>query len=361
MNEPPETTKYTLVFDWGDTLMKVFPQYDGPMADWPEVADVEGVVEALEKLLGRYPMVLATNAAASKTEQVWKALRRVGLGEYFRAVFTMHELGGKKPELRFFRALESVLDQPAHHMVMVGDDFRVDITGAKAAGWRTIWYNPQRQAAPGLLPLHDAEIQDMRDLPDAIQRLTLPEYATCMSWLVERGTPYNILAHIQLVASLAYQLAVWLGQTGVAVNPVLTHRGAMLHDLAKIDSVGPAKPAGKHIDHAEMAYHLLLARGQADLAEIANRHMPYRSADYPRRPETWEQKLVHYADKLSEGSHLVPIEERLLALKGRYPQAAQELEESWPLLSQLQQEICDHLEITPAELVIRLRQALGYR
>ena len=352
----PDAPKYVLVFDWGNTIMKEFPVYDGPMADWPEVAEVDGAVEALEALVGRYSMVVATNASISTAGQVWKALKRVGLGEYFKAVFTWRELGAKKPDPAFFHSIESVVGHPAHEMVMIGDGYSRDVLGAKTAGWRAVWYNPEGLAAPGLVPFQDTDIRDLRDLPQAIQHLSLPDYPTCLAWLLERGTPYNILSHIHLVAATAYLLSVWLRNAGEMVNPVLTQRGAMMHDLAKIDSLQP----GKHIDHAAMAREILLSRDQPELAEIANRHMPYRDRDDPRRPLTWEQKLVHYSDKLAEGSRLVPIEERLQALKARYPLASTELEESWPVLAELQQEICARLDTAPATLYERLRKALGY-
>lgn len=352
----PDTPKYGLVFDWGNTIMKEFSEYDGPMANWPKVAEVDGAVEALEALVGQFNMVIATNASASTAEQVWKALKRVGLGEYFKAVLTWRELGAKKPDPTFFRNIESVVGHPAYEMVMIGDDYATDVLGAKTAGWRAVWYNPAGLTAPGLIPFQDAEIRDLRDLPHAIHHLSLPDYSTCLAWLLERGTPYNILSHIHLVAATAYLLSVWLRNAGETVNPLLAQRGAMMHDLAKIDSLQP----GKHIDHAAMARDILLSRGQPELAEIANRHMPYRDRNDPRRPLTWEQKLVHYSDKLAEGSRLVPIEERLQALKARYPQAATELEESWPVLADLQQEICDHLDTNATALYERLRKALGY-
>ncbi|RPJ52317.1 MAG: HDIG domain-containing protein, partial [Chloroflexi bacterium] len=269
------------------------------------------------------------------------------------------ELGSKKPALRFFRQLESVLARAPYDLVMVGDDFRADVIGAKGAGWNAIWYNPGWQAAPGLLPLHDAEIHDLRELPRALARLSLPDLPTCQAWLVDRGTPYNILAHVHLVAAVAYQLAAWLGQAGEAVDPILTQRGALLHDLAKVDSVQrTADPAG-YVDHAELASRLLLDRNQPELAEIALSHMLYADPSDPRRPRTWEQKLVHYADKLAEGTRLVSIEERLLALQKRYPQAAQEMAASVPVLSALQQEICDRIDLTPTDLITRLQQAAG--
>ena len=349
-----------LVFDWGNTLMKVYPEYQGPMANWPQVDEVPGVVEALEALLGRYNMVVATNAGDSNAAQVWKALKRVGLGEYFKAVFTSGELGAQKPELRFFRQLESVLARAPHTLVMIGDNYPTDCLGAKAAGWKAIWFNPGWETAPGLLPLHDAEISDLRKLPRVIAQLHLPDVPTCLAWLVERGTPYNILAHVQLVAAVAYQLAVWLNAKGTEVDPVLTHRGALLHDLAKVDSLHKTYARSQHGDHAAFAHRLLLERAQPELAEIADRHSLYKDPTDPRRPQTWEEKLVHFADKLAEGTRIVPIEERLQALKERYPSAASEMEDSWPILAALQEQICGLLNLTPADLVASLRQAAGH-
>ena len=360
MREIPAGQNTALVFDWGDTLMKVYPQYNGAMADWPEVGQVDGVIEALEGLLGRHVMVVATNAAESDATDVWRALKRVGLEAFFRAVFTTRELdGARKPELRFFRQLENVLSRPVHQLVMVGDSYTGDILGAKGAGWRAVWYNPGHQLPPGSVPLHDAELFDMRSLPALLRRAWLPDVPTCLAWLEGRGAPYNLLTHVQLVASTAYLLAAWLAQAGESVDPILTHRGGLLHDLAKMDSIRLKKERGEHGDHAAMARDVLLERGQPELAEIADRHMVYADPHAPRRPVTWEQRLVNFADKLAEGSQIVPIEDRLAALKQRYPAFAGEMEQSTPVLQALQQEICDRLGLTPAELVEKLRQTLG--
>lgn len=353
----------TLVFDWGNTLMQVF-DYPGPMAEWPEVAAVDGALEALSSLEGRFPLAIATNAGDSLPEQVRAAFEQVGLGRFFPNIFTAAELKSTKPGLRFFRAIEARLGRPSHQLVMVGDDYRVDVLGAKSAGWRAVWYNPRVHAAPGLLPLQDAEIARMADLPAVVSNLAaaaLPDYPTCLHWLAERDTPYNLLAHIQLVAAVAYQLAVWLRQRGEQVDPVLAHRGAMLHDLAKMESIRLGKERGKHIDHATLARDILAHRAQPILAEIADRHMLHQSRDHPRYPRTWEEKLVHFADKLAEGSHLASLEERIRALMGRYPTAAAEIQASHPLLVAQQEEICQALGITPEEMMRDLRIALGVK
>jgi HD superfamily phosphodiesterase len=337
------------------------------MATWPQVAEIDGIVEALEKLKDSFQMVIASNAGDSRAPEVWKALRRVGLGEYFKAVFTSNELGSRKPELGFFRQLENVLARPAHELVMIGDDYTSDVLGAKQAGWLAAWYNPSRHPAPGLLPLHNLETADLRRLPALLQHQPLPDYPTCLAWLIETGTPYNILQHVQLVASVAYLLACWLHAGGEPVQPLLAHRGGLLHDLMKMESIhqcnqrqsgqaaAPASP-----DHARQARDVLRNRAQHDLAEIADRHMPASQARLNRLPVTWEQKLVHYADKLAEGSRLVSLEERMLALKVRYPEYAGEINESQPFLYELQSDLCAQLDLTPTTLIDKLRQSLSY-
>lgn len=359
MQQSGTPERLALVFDWGGTLMKVFPQYTGAMVDWPEVAAEAGAVEALATLRETVPMVVATNAADSTSEQIMQALQMVGLGENFRAVFTGRELGSRKPELAFFRALESVLAHPPHAMVMTGDDYRSDVLGAKAAGWRAVWYNPGFLSPPGGIPLHDSEIHHMGDFPRALARLALPDVHTCLAWLESAGTPYNVIVHLQLASVIAYHLALWLAEKGEAVDPILTHRGGLLHDIAKLESIRLTKEQGTYVDHADLARDRLLERGQPELAEIAGRHMLYQSNDDPRRPQTWEQRLVHFADKLAEGSTLVSITERAAALKGRYPQSAAEIDAAQPFLLALQDEICAILSVMPEEMLARLRAVTG--
>jgi len=68
-----------IVFDWDDTLMKVFPESQGPMVDWSHVEGIPGVKPTLERLSSRYHLAVATSAKDSNMEQVRLALARVGL------------------------------------------------------------------------------------------------------------------------------------------------------------------------------------------------------------------------------------------------------------------------------------------
>jgi FMN phosphatase YigB (HAD superfamily) len=348
----------TLVFDWGDTLMRTIPGYIGAMVDWPEIAVVDGVAQALEQLAGRYRLVVGTNAADSSAAQVLAALQRGGIGQYFQEVFTAHQLGGlRKPDPGYFHALQAALGEPAHHMLMVGDDYQVDVLGAYQSGWRSVWYNPDVRACPGLAPLQDTDLYQMAGLPDALSRMRFPGWDTCQAWMHARALPHTLLLHSFTVAAAAYLMAIWLRQNGEVVDPVLAHRGGLLHDLAKISPAGP----GIHpTNHGEAAARLLTTYAQPELAQIARRHMLFSLQDLQDAPQSWEEKLVYFADKLVEGSEVVPFEERLHALRIRYKMddEVHPISEIVPALENLQAEICQFLCIPPSSLVPKLRSHL---
>lgn len=350
-------TVSTLIFDWGDTLMINYPGQAGPMADWPQVSAVEGVEDALEKLRDNYQLVLATNAPDSRSHQVRKALARVGLDGYFNAIFTAAELGARKPHQAFFQAVQSVLGKPAGQLLMLGDDYRVDILGAKSAGWQAAWYNPRSQAAPGLLPLHDVDLISWECLKPALEAPPLPGYAQCIAWLLSRPFSANLLAHVHAVASAAYLLALWLRSAGLPVCPLLTHRGGLLHDLAKLEAL--QRPAEHRIGHGELAARILTDIGQPALAEIARRH-PLFAIDRPdTAPRTWEQKLVYLADKLVEGSRLEGLEERVDSLRRRYPLDDSRIAATLPALLAMRDEICAAAGLSTAEFEGQLKSAFS--
>ena len=63
------------------------------MADWPELHAVNGVLEALNTLAGKYRMVIATNAQDSGTPKITAANQRVGIDSFFERIYTAREMG----------------------------------------------------------------------------------------------------------------------------------------------------------------------------------------------------------------------------------------------------------------------------
>src|SRR5574340_204166 len=344
----------TIVFDAGDTLIKVDPAAAGSMAHWPQLQAVPGAGEMLAALAGRYRLAVASNAADSNAPLVKAGLARLGLDGYFPDVFTPAELNGvKKPDPAYFRALEDRLGASRSDLVMIGDGYDVDVTGAVQAGWQAVWYNPTGKAAPGLAPLHGAEINRLNDLPAALDDLKLPTLSEAKRWLIEQDAGNKLQVHVTMVAALAYQLAVWLRQAGVSVNPVLAHRGGLLHDLAK----APAR--AQQVDHAWLAGQLLAERGQPTLAQIADRHLFFNIIDPKRCPRTWEEKLVYCADRLVERGSIVDFRQRLAAMQERHkiPMPEDERDRIIDAIGALEGEICRLLNRTPGQLLDDLRSA----
>lgn len=341
-----------LIFDWGDTVMRTFPPYSGPMAAWPEVTAVPGVSEALAALDGRYRLALATNARDSGALMVRAALGRVKLDGYFSVVATAQELGAAKPAAAFFRAVLVRLGCAPDEAVMVGDSYDADVAGAKAAGLRAIWFNPDRSPCPDPHPVYDAEIPAMLALPAAVAGLRLPDIPTCLAWLAEQGVSDGLSRHLHLVAATAFCLAERLAAAGERVDPLLAHRGALLHDLAKVSARGTG------LQHDDLAGRMLRARGFPDLARIAERHAVWALVDPAKRPETWEERLVCYADRLADGDRLLGVEARLAALLARRPELVDEVARYRAAGLALEAGIAGRLGLTSEELFAWLRGRL---
>ncbi len=158
-------TQY-LLFDWGDTLMRVFPEFDGPMAGWPQVEAVPFASEILAELHLRYVLALATNAADSEESEIRAALDRVDLNKLLGKVYCYRTIGHKKPSKEFFEYILADLGVGPSQAIMIGDDFDADVVGANNRGIRAIWYTP-RTTERYVSDMHQT-IHDLRALPHTL-------------------------------------------------------------------------------------------------------------------------------------------------------------------------------------------------
>ncbi len=137
-----------VLFDWGDTTMRVFPDERGPMASWSRVQAMPGIADALDALRPSARIALATNAADSTETQIRDALGRVGLERSFDRVYCYRAVGHRKPSEGFFNAVLADLAVDRSCAFMVGDDFMADVDGANGVGLAAIWYAPAELGAP---------------------------------------------------------------------------------------------------------------------------------------------------------------------------------------------------------------------
>lgn len=159
-----------IIFDWGDTLMRDFIQYNGPMVNWPYVEIIPGVKDALCQIYKNYICCVASNAGASDSKMMSEALERVGIKIYFKEFFTSQELGAKKPDFKFFQEILSRLGLEPYQVIMVGNDYNKDIKPAKIVGMRTILYSEIKDT--DTIPYADYTIGSMQELPLAILNLS---------------------------------------------------------------------------------------------------------------------------------------------------------------------------------------------
>ena len=119
--------------------MRVFPEAEGPMVDWPRVEALPGAREALEALHGRYGLALATNAADSSEPQIRAALARVGLDAHLDRIFCFRAVGAKKSTPGFFAHILRELGVSPGQVLMVGDDWAQDVLAPGSCGIRAVW------------------------------------------------------------------------------------------------------------------------------------------------------------------------------------------------------------------------------
>ncbi len=133
----------TVLFDWGDTVMRDYPEITIPMVEWETVEVIEGIADVLAYLhsSGRR-IALATSAAISDEGQIRGALKRGGLDTYFSHIYCFKNTNLPKGEA-FYRHILNDLNIPASEPLMIGDGFEKDVQIPNTLGIFAVWFNPR--------------------------------------------------------------------------------------------------------------------------------------------------------------------------------------------------------------------------
>jgi putative hydrolase of the HAD superfamily len=100
--------------------------------------DVEPV---LTRWKARYKLLAVTNGNAD--------IDRIGLGRYFDARAVAHQVGVSKPDRRIFEHACEQAGVAPERVLHVGDDFELDVLGARAAGMHAAWLRRPDLATAG--------------------------------------------------------------------------------------------------------------------------------------------------------------------------------------------------------------------
>lgn len=94
--------------------------------------------EILQYLQSKYELHLITNGF-EEVQQV--KVDASDLRKYFKNLITSEEAGFKKPDPRIFEYAFNKAETNARESIMIGDDLKVDILGAKAMGMDQVYVN----------------------------------------------------------------------------------------------------------------------------------------------------------------------------------------------------------------------------
>ena len=332
-----------ICIDWGNTICSISGEYTGPMIEWPVIELFDGVKPVLEKLSNHYELYIATNAKESSIDQINAVMERVECAQYFSHIFTPAEIGVGKEKVSYYRRIAIALNCSSAEILMIGDDYALDVCNAWEAGFQTILFNPLRKLPHAMfLPLQQYEVASWEELYTQLltPRPSLPE---SLSWLQRENESYVLLQHVQTVAAIAYWFAVRLRKNNVFVDAILTHRAGLLHDL---DKLSPNRLARKH---GKAGAEMLVTLGYPEVAQIVGSHVI--AAPDQVTLKSLEAELVFFADKLVKHNQIVSVEERFADLAARYPGNADFKQVVVPFLLDMQARLCEQINIPAGEML----------
>ena len=113
---------------------------------------VEGALEALRYLSGKYAVYAASNASYAQQRH---RLELAGMLPYVREIFASREIGAAKPSPAFFAAcLERIGNPSKDEVLLLGDSLTADVAGGIAFGLHTGWYNHAGESHDIALPVN---------------------------------------------------------------------------------------------------------------------------------------------------------------------------------------------------------------
>jgi len=205
---------------------------------------------------------------------------------------------------------------------------------------------------------------------------SLPTRKECLAMLAEYHVPPHMVNHSQAVAKLAVFLAQRLNENGAAVNVTLLEGACLLHDLLRVHDFKESdynsfernlpeeekakwqriRAKYKAMTHEDAAYEILREQYPA-LALAIKRHRYMALLDEKERPDSWEEKLLYYADKRVMHETIVPLRDRLaeghkrnVFSHGSDAKSKIKTAKVDPLIYEMEKEIFNKIALDPLEV-----------
>jgi putative hydrolase of the HAD superfamily len=128
----------------------------------------EETFEILDRLKGRYKLLLLTNGAPDLQQEKLDGVPE--LAGYFERIVISGTYGEGKPSPAIFRYAMDLLGIDATEGIMVGDKLTTDILGSNRVGMRNLWLNRHGiKRDDSIVPAYEAP--DLRPLPELLETL----------------------------------------------------------------------------------------------------------------------------------------------------------------------------------------------
>ena len=139
----------------------------------------------------------------------------------------------------------------------------------------------------------------------------LPSPQMALKLLSQSGCSSKVIAHCKAVAALAVQIAKACEKEGLNVDVKLVEIGALLHDIGRskthsVDHVIKGAEIARSLNLPESIVSIIERHAGGGITIDEAKKLGWPNKNYV--PQTIEEKIVTYADKLIEGLRRVPVE-----------------------------------------------------
>ena len=122
---------------------------------------VEGAKDVITDLVQSYQLGIVSNGFP---DVQYRKLEALGIRHHFDCILLSEELGIRKPDPRIFREAADLLGRNPSECMHVGDSYDSDVIGAREAGLRACWYNPNGLDCTSVHIKPDFEISALNEI-----------------------------------------------------------------------------------------------------------------------------------------------------------------------------------------------------
>jgi putative nucleotidyltransferase with HDIG domain len=180
----------------------------------------------------------------------------------------------------------------------------------------------------------------------------LPTRKKCFEIISDHHVPLRVLRHSLAAAKLAVFLAKRFVEKEIEIDIDLLEKACLLHDIARVCD----REKYKGLFHEDAAYEIL-KDDYSELASLIRKHKYMGMLDKERRPSTWEEKIIFYADMRVMHDKIAPLKERLeeghkrnVHLHGSEEQSRIDTAKVDPLIFELEKEIFERIGLDPLQI-----------